>query len=247
MREPAYWRVGELAKRTGLSVRTLHWYDEIGLLSPSHRTEAGYRLYNAQDIARLQQIRSLRQLGFSLEEIGDCLHQPGFQPQRTLALHIERLREQIESQRALCEQLEDLERYLAASGEAPAEALLQTIEEMSKTEEYYTPEQLEELKQRRQQFGEEHIRAVEAEWPQLIAKVRAEMEAGTDPADPRVQALVKRWQELVAEFTGGNPAIAQSLQRMYQNEASVRKRTGIDMGLMEYVGKAMGAAGKTNA
>ena len=53
-------KVGELARQTGLSVRTLHYYDEIGLLSPSYRTETGYRLYAAVDIARLQQIKSLR-------------------------------------------------------------------------------------------------------------------------------------------------------------------------------------------
>src|SRR6476620_1521247 len=58
-------RVGELAKRTGLTVRTLHHYDEIGLLKPSLHT--GYRLYTATDVARLQQVLSLRQLGFSLE------------------------------------------------------------------------------------------------------------------------------------------------------------------------------------
>ena len=67
--QPTAMKVGELAKRTGVSVRTLHYYDEIGLLSPSHRSEAGYRLYSAEDIARLQQIKSLRQLGFRLEEI----------------------------------------------------------------------------------------------------------------------------------------------------------------------------------
>jgi DNA-binding transcriptional MerR regulator len=66
-------KVGELAKRTGLTVRTLHHYDEIGLLKPSLHTEAGYRLYTRGDVARLQQVLSLRQLGFALEEIRDCL------------------------------------------------------------------------------------------------------------------------------------------------------------------------------
>ena len=62
-------KVGELAQRTGLTVRTLHHYDAIGLLRPSLHTEAGYRLYTARDIVRLQQVLSLRQLGFSLDEI----------------------------------------------------------------------------------------------------------------------------------------------------------------------------------
>ena len=61
--EPTAIKVGEVAKRTGLSVRTLHHYDEIGLLSPSRRTASGHRLYGAGELARLQQIKSLRQLG----------------------------------------------------------------------------------------------------------------------------------------------------------------------------------------
>ena len=73
---PASWKAGELAKQTGLSVRTLHYYDEIGLLSPSQRTEAGHRLYTADDIVRLQQVKSLRHLGFTLKEIRDYLNRP---------------------------------------------------------------------------------------------------------------------------------------------------------------------------
>ena len=73
-------KVGELAKRTGLTIRTLHHYDEIGLLKPSGHTESGHRLYTADDIARLQQVISLRQLGFSLEEVRDCLDRPDFSP-----------------------------------------------------------------------------------------------------------------------------------------------------------------------
>src|SRR5437763_16290948 len=99
-------KVGELARRTGLTVRTLHHYDEIGLLRPSLHTESGHRLYTAADVARLQQVRSLRQLGFSLEEVRACLDRPGFSPLEVVRLHAARLRDQIEFQRSLCERLE---------------------------------------------------------------------------------------------------------------------------------------------
>ena len=56
------WRVGDLARRTGVSVRTLHYYDEIGLLSPSRHSEGKHRLYGSDDVVRLQQIRSLQQM-----------------------------------------------------------------------------------------------------------------------------------------------------------------------------------------
>src|SRR3954452_18682683 len=96
-------KVGELARRTGLTIRTLHHYDEIGLLKPSLHTESGHRLYTAGDVARLQQVLSLRQLGFSLEEVRACLDRPGFSPLEVLRLHVVRLREQIELQQKLCE------------------------------------------------------------------------------------------------------------------------------------------------
>jgi MerR family transcriptional regulator, thiopeptide resistance regulator len=239
---PAVWKVGELARQTGLTVRTLRYYDEIGLLTPSHRTEAGYRLYTVHDIVRLQQIRSLRQLGFSLEEIQDWLDRPDFAPQRAIRLHIQRLQEQIELQRALCRRLEALNEWLNAAEEISAGELIQTIKGMTMYEKYYTEEQMAELKARAEQVGPERMRQVEAEWPALMAEVKTEMAQGTDPADPRVQALARRWMGLVKEFTGGNPGIAQSLNNMYQQEPGVREQAGVDMALFEYIGKAMAAA-----
>jgi DNA-binding transcriptional MerR regulator len=78
------WKVGELAERTGLTIRTLHHYDAIGLLSSSCRTDsahgAGHRLYTASDLARLHQILCLKQLGFSLEQIGEYLTRADYDP-----------------------------------------------------------------------------------------------------------------------------------------------------------------------
>src|SRR5207253_3491412 len=81
-------KVGELARRTGLTIRTLHHYDEIGLLKPSLHTESGHRLYTADDVARLQQIVSLRQLGFALEEVKGCLDRSDFSPLEVIRLHV---------------------------------------------------------------------------------------------------------------------------------------------------------------
>src|SRR5438105_8916320 len=119
-------KVGELARRTGLTVRTLHHYDEIGLLKPSLHTEAGHRLYTAGDVVRLQQVLSLRQLGFSLEEVRDCLGRLGFSPIEVIRLHLARLREQITLQRRLCERLEAVADRLQAAGEVSADEFIRT-------------------------------------------------------------------------------------------------------------------------
>lgn len=239
---PPPWKVGELAKRTGVSVRALHHYDQIGLLSPSHRSEAGYRLYTEVDVARLQQIRSLRALGFSLEEARDFLKRPEVTPDRVLQLHIAHLKEQIGLQQRLCGRLERAAARWRSGEQIPTEEFLQILEEIHMFDKYYTPEQMEELKKRGEALGQDHIRQVEAEWPELIAKVQAEMDKGTDPADERVQALARRWKELVEELTGGDPGITKSLGNLWQGETTVHGMdTGNMRGLMGYVQKAWAA------
>jgi DNA-binding transcriptional MerR regulator len=236
-------KIGELARRTGLTIRTLHHYDAIGLLKPSLHTESGHRLYLVGDVARLQQVLSLRQLGLSLEEVRDCLDRPGFSPREVIGLHLARLREQIDRERKLCQRLEALAACLDAAGEVSAAEFLQTIEEMTMLEQYYTPEQMEYLKQRRAQVGEERIEQSHGEWAELIAQVRAERDKGTDPTAPPMQVLAKRWLALLSDFTGGDAGIAQSLGRMWQEQGdalAARHGTEFDArDVFEYVGKAL--------
>jgi len=215
-------KVGELARRTGLTVRTLHHYDAIGLLRPSLHTEVGYRLYTAADVTRLQQVLSLRQLGFALEEIRDCLDRPGFSPLEVIGLHLARLQEQVELQRKLCERLEALAGHLRAAGEVSAEEFLETIERMTMLEKmqekYFTPEQLQSFKAGRERLGQERLEQAQEDWAELIASIRTEMEKGTDPADPQVQSLAQRWQELLKWSTGGDPAVEQGMKRLWEEQ-----------------------------
>ena len=239
-------KVGELARRTSLTVRTLHHYDEIGLLKPSLHSEAGYRLYTAADVARLQQVLSLRQLGFALEEVRDCLDRPDFSPLEVIRLHVARLREQIELQWKLCERLEALGEHFRTAEEVSADEFLFTIEMMTMIEKYYTPEQLAQLEARAKakEVPQEVIDQAPQQWSDLFAAVTAEMEAGTDPADPKAQELAKRWLALVTLFTGGDPGIYNSLRSMYENEDNVMGTDTMAMRpVMEYILKAAAAAG----
>lgn len=242
-REKTTWKVGDLAERTGLSVRTLHHYDEIGLLSPSGRTGSGHRLYSAEDVLRLQRIRTLRALGFGLEEIREFLEKPGFSVRGVIELHILGLEEQIRLRQELLRRLEAVATRLRSGGEISAEELVRTamevIEMSERFERYYTPEQLEGLGRRREEVGEERIRAAEAEWAELMEQVRREMAAGTDPSSERVQRLARRWMELVNEFTGGDPGITRSVGNMWQQEENIH---GIDTAemreMMAYISRA---------
>ena len=235
-------KVGQLAKRTGLTVRTLHYYEEVGLLVPAQRTEAGHRLYGAGEVARLQEIMLLRQLGFSLEDIRASLDQPDFSLAHAITLRLTRLEEEMALQQQLHRRLETIAAHLRAAEEVSVETFIQTIKVMTMYEKYYTPEQLKQLEERGRALGEERIRAAEGEWKDLIAQVRAEMEKGTDPASKTMQDLVARWQGLINEFTGGDPGIAQSLKTMYQQEgASQASRGMVEPDVMAYMAKAMQA------
>jgi DNA-binding transcriptional MerR regulator len=237
-------KVGALAKRAGLTVRTLHHWDGIGLLVPGHRSASGHRLYDEADLLRLQQILSLRQLGIPLEAIRDLLDAGRVRPLDVLEAHLARVREQLAAQRELVRRLERVTSELRSAGMVSAGDLILTVEAMHMYEKYYTPEQLEQLRQRGEHLGAERIREVEEEWPRLIAEVRAEMERGSDPAGERMQALARRWQGLVEEFTGGDPGITDSLSKVWKNEPVAEQRPqvgGLDGAMFEYVGRAMAA------
>jgi DNA-binding transcriptional MerR regulator len=237
-------KIGELAKRTGVSVRTLHHYEAVGLLTPDGRTEAGYRLYGDSGVVRLQQIRSLRQFGFGLEQIGELLDRRRLSPLQVIEFHLEQLRRQIEAERRLSERLEGIAERLRAAAEVSVDDVLETIEEMTKMERYYSAEQLAEIQERGRQLGEEGLRRAEADWQQLIDEVRAEMARGTDPASERVRALAARWQALVQAFTGGNPEITRSLQQMWQQEENIHGYDTAEMRkLGEYIARATAEAG----
>lgn len=239
------WKVGELASLTSLTVRTLHHYDEIGLLKPSEYTSSGHRLYGEEDIMRLQQILSLRQLGFSLEEIKNCLQNPDFSTVKLIQSHIERLNRQIELQQQLTRLLKGISALLQADKKVDVDDLMKTIEVTKMSEElfnqYYTQEQRQYLDERAQNLGEEKIQQVQKDWQDLFIAIEEEMSQGTEPTDAKVLVLAKRWTELVESFTGGDSGVTNSLNNMVQAEyPSMQQQFGFpDSRLFAYIGKAI--------
>lgn len=235
------WRIGELARAAGLTVRALHHYDEIGLLVPSERSDSGHRLYTEADVQRLYLVVTLRELGMPLQAI--AAHLDGEVDVRaTIENHLAHVERELESQSMLRGRLRRLLRTIDTNGHLTGEELAKTMEVIAMHEKYYTPEQLEQLEQRRVAFGDEAIARAEQEWADLIAAVEAERERGTDPGDERVQALARQWQGLIEQFTGGDPAIFQSLKKMYESEGvEAASRGAVKPELMEYVSRAIQA------
>jgi DNA-binding transcriptional MerR regulator len=236
-------RIGEVATATGLTVRALHHYDEIGLLAPSGRSETGYRLYADEDVRRLYRIVAFRRLGFALGEIGALLDGSAADPRPVIRAQLERLDAEVALRARLRSRLE---RLLAAldddAGAAGADLFLDAIEGMTMAEKYYTPEQLAQLEERREALGEEGMRKAEADWAALIAEAEELRSSGASPSDPRAAALADRWAALVAQFTGGDAGIHASLNRMYTTEGVERASRGmVSPELFRWMGEAVAA------
>jgi len=224
--------VGQLAARTGLTVRALHHYEEMGLIAPA-RTDAGYRRYSAREIERVQQICSLRALDTPLAEIGAALDAEDFDPVALLERQRQRLTDEAERVRTLRDRLDDLARLLrqrqASGAPVPSHTFTTLIRTMENIEKHYTPEQLDQLAERRDTLGEDAIRDVENEWPRLFEKVGDAMDRGVDPAAPEAQALIDRWDELVAMFTNHDPGITQAVGNVWKREGeSTSQMMGLD-------------------
>lgn len=233
--------VSQIARRTGLTVRALHHFEAKGLLAPTARSAAGYRLYGAAELRRLQHIVSLKGLGFSLAEIRAALDADA--PTLAQALHrqVVRLRAAVSRQQQQLARIESVAARVAAGVAIDVDTWLNSIEDSIVMEKYFSSEQLEAIRRRGEEAGPERILAVEQEWPQLIAGMKAAMELGKDPASEEVQALARRWRALVKAFSGGDPGIEASMNRMYREEPAVmQQRTGIDPTLMAYARAAVG-------
>ena len=220
-------RIGEVAAATGLTVRTLHHYDEIGLLRPSERSDAGYRLYSDADLRRLYRVVAFRRLGFALDQIGALLEgDRAADPQALVRAQLERLDAEAAMREQLRVRLVRLLRALDGADGADADLFLQAIEGMTMAERYYTPEQLARLEQRRTELGDEGMRKAEAAWAELIAEAEELRASGAAPTDPLVAPLADRWMALIRQFTGGDMGIHASLNEMYETEGSEKASRG---------------------
>ncbi len=224
-----YYQVGAFAALTGVSIRTLRHYDHLGLLRPSGRTDAGYRLYTRRDMLRLQQILTLRYLGFALKQIREILSRPDFDIQASLRIQ----------RRALHDRITELERIEAVLGtlldrhmttgewswelvtQATATFQAELTEREKQMSEYYTAE---EMKQRFAELGKAtplaEIERTEREWTALVREVQANR--GLDPTSPEARALADRWNALyqaMSQQLFGDQKFANTVRHNYEEGA----------------------------
>lgn len=228
-------KVAAVARRTGVSVRTLHYYEEIGLLKPSRRTASGHRLYTPADIQRLQQIRSLRQLGLSLAAIGDCLAEERVDASKIIADHLTRIEEQRRALERLEAQLRKLASQLEQGGLGDArttETLLNALELITMYEAYFTPEQQQRL--------EAHIEGGEDVVTPVVEQLEAARQRGLPPTHEEPQRLWQRFQEAVESVAGGDAEMTAAIYKLLHDEQKAREDHGISEELFAYLGSIAG-------
>ena len=243
------YQAREFAERAGVTVRTLHHYDRLGLLKPSGYTASGYRLYGERDFARLHQIMTLKFIGLPLRQIKGILERNELDLLETLRLQRKLIEEQRRRLDVALAAIEKAESVIASGDETDWEALKKIIEvidmenNMEWVKNYYTEEQLTELGKR---WSPELQEKAERDWASLIKDVEEAVGQGEDPASARAQTLAARWSELIEGFTGGDPAIAENLRKLYADQANwpptFKKPYGDEVG--SFICQAMAARKK---
>ncbi len=208
--------VHEVSKLTGVSIRTLQYYDNIGLLRPAQYTEAGYRLYDDAALETLQQILLFRELEFPLKEIREIIQSPGFDREKAIAQQIELLRlkkEHLENLISLARGIQDKGGKAKMDFKAFDRTKLEEYARKAKAEWGKTPE-YREYEQKAAGRTEEETADINRRMLDIFAEIGKEKD--TDPASEKVQALIGKLQAFITEhFYTCSDQVLFGLGQMY--------------------------------
>ncbi|QSQ22902.1 MerR family transcriptional regulator [Pyxidicoccus parkwayensis] len=224
-------RIGELAKHAGLTVRTLHHYDAIGLLKPSDRTEGGYRIYGQADIARLHSIQAMRQLGLSLEDIGRLLDGGGATLPVIVEQQLRAVERQIEQATRLRTRLTLILSNLSAGQVPETRDWLASLRLMNTFDKYFSTDELKII------FG--NWKRISDDMAALMAEVRGVMRAGVPPESLEVQPMAHRWMNLMGIWMEGDFDLIRRWGEIYTQDPSARGPKGPDMNMVGYIDRAI--------
>ena len=220
------WKIGELANDTGLTVRTLHYYDELGLLKPSQETEGGHRVYTKTDLERLQKILTLKQLGFPLDKIKEAISNKKFSLKDATA----RLKTDIQKRK---KELEDIEVRLAKADklqsgkESSTDSIVQLLSRMNLLDRHLSKEQLEWIKQHDLQFGPEALTELRDEWVMATEDLQSAINQKLSPSDWRTKAICMRWFGLACAMMGGSFDSPYDLKKIAEADPKAALELGI--------------------
>lgn len=246
------YTVSEVAKVSGVSVRALHHYDEIGLLKPGHVGANGYRYYGREELLRLQQIMFHRELGFRLEDIRKVLDDPGFDRIAALRAHRERLTAEARRYRALVKTLDATLAELEGETDV-SEAMFRGFDpEKQKAHEAWLVERyggdmqarIDEAKARHEGWSQADFDRIQAEVEVIEADFARALGQGLPADSEAVRAITRRLHAWVGGSCGQPPTAEafRGLAELYQEHPEFRARyDGRAKGLTDYLAAAMDA------
>jgi DNA-binding transcriptional MerR regulator len=226
------FQVKDVARIAGVSVRTLHHYDAIGLLVPQLRTAAGYRVYTDADLLRLQQILIGRELGLSLEEIRRSLDDPGFDRTATLLDQRQRLRERVQQTEAMIRAVDAALAGLDGDqedAEMNMEHLFQGFDpsryEDEARRQWGTSDAFVEAEQRTRRYTPDDWKALTAEQTAIYDDAYTALKAGKTPTDEAVMDIAERHRLSIDRwFYRCGHRMHGGLASMYEGDDRFRQR-----------------------
>jgi DNA-binding transcriptional MerR regulator len=243
------YRIQEFAKLTGVTVRALHHYDRLGLLSPE-RSSGKYRIYRECDLGRLEQIIALKFIGVPLRRIQALLK--GDASELLLALRSQRgaLEEKQRLLEITIQAIRVAEDGLQRGEEPDASSLKRIIEvmEMQNSEwmmKYFRDEVKERAQARKAAWTPALQARVEQDWSDLFDEAKSALEE--DPAGERAQTLVGRFEGLIRELTAGDDQLVHGIKSMYADrenwpaEVRARMEPFLDERIWEFIRKGLEA------
>lgn len=236
--------VRQLAKLAGVSNRTLHYYDQIGLLRPERHKQNGYRRYGEDSVLRLQQILFYRELGLTLEQIGAILDSPDFDLLAALDAHRAALQQRVVRLERLIHTVEQTILHLQGEIHMTAQDFYSGFDE--EQQKMYAEEAekvwgvtVRETQQRWNGYSREQKNAVLAQMHEISGGIAVNMEKGAESAE--VQAWVEKWHRHINEyFYPCSLEVFESLGHMYPADPAFRTTyEKIRPGLAEFMEQAM--------
>ncbi|WP_375056681.1 MerR family transcriptional regulator [Zobellella sp. DQSA1] len=225
-------KVGQLAKRTGVTVRTLHHYDRIGLLIPAARSAAGYRLYNADNVARLYQIQLLKGLGLSLSAIGELMADGTPELRDSIARQREALHRQLEQARQMLEKLNRIDSQLQGGTTAESCDLLDLLALMQVYERHFSDKQLAALQAYQRPLK------TRGHWQSLVAQLSQLRHLQVPPDAAPAKSLAEHWMETLEQDAARHPVLFNKLIRSYEQEQILQLQFGITREQQRYITEA---------
>ena len=242
--------VGELARLTGISVRALHHYDEIGLVVPSERSDAGYRLYGSEEIARLQEVLFFRELGVPLEEIGRIVSDPGYDRAEALRRQRRMLEAKAEHLLAMVDAIDATLRADEEGTEMSNDDLLGVFEGFDPAdyaaeaeERWGDTDAYRESARRTASYEKADWERMAREGREIEQAVAALMEDGVVAESESAMDLAERHRaHLTTWFYDCTPEIHLGLAQMYTADPRFREHyEQVAEGLAEYLAAAIAA------